>query len=284
MSKSTVSTGDSPPLTIIEPGSGRAMASLAEIWQHRPLFAIFVWRDIKIRYKQTLVGIAWAWVQPMMLVLVYSIFFGYLARFPSGDFPYPVFVLTGLVVWQFFVRACNDGNGVLVNNGHIMSRLYFPRLILPMSSVVGGLVDFVVGLMVLAGVMAFYRIVPDLRILALPVILFLLLVLSLGAAIWLSMLNAVHRDFGLVTPVVLQVGFFISPVFYSMDLVPVRFHWFYSLNPMVGYLESVRWSLGGRADFPDAIMITSSLACTVVIFLSGLVFFRRNEALVVDHL
>lgn len=273
-----------PKVLVIEPRTGLGFSNLNEVWENFETFKIFVWRDIQVRYKQTIMGIAWAWIQPLMLVLIYSIFFGYLARFPSGDFPYPVFVLIGIVVWQFFARSCNDGCTILVANSAIISKLYFPRLILPLASVVGGLVEFGVASVVLIAVILFYGIVPDIRVLAAPLIIAVLLVMSTGAAIWLSALNAKHRDFNLVVPVILQVGFFTSPIIYSTELVPERFLWLYGLNPMVGILESIRWSLGGNAHLPLMSTMASSVVSAVVIFVTSLIYFRHVENTLADRL
>src|SRR2546422_2381922 len=265
----------------IEPPRGLFELRLREVWAYRELLYFFVWRDVKIRYKQTAIGVLWVVLQPLMTMGVFTLFFGRLARLPSDGLPYPVFYFAALVPWTYFSTALQSCTNVVVNNQHVITKVYFPRLVLPLSAVVSGLVDFAIGFVVLLVVTAIYGIKPTLAALWLPVLLLLAVLTALGVGLWMSALNALYRDVRYVVPFLVQFWMFASPVAYPSSLVPQRWRWLYGLNPMVGVIDGFRWALTGHGQAPGAVMLVSA-AMVAVVLVGGLLFFQRMETTVAD--
>lgn len=273
----------SKTVTIITSGEQDRGLLPRDLMQFRGLFAALVGRDLKVRYKQTIVGVAWAVIQPAALTLVFTVFFGYLGRFPSDGLPYPLFALCGLLPWQLFARALNEGSMSVVTNSALVGKVYFPRLILPAAVVVSGLVDFAIAFLVLLGVMAYYGMALGGVVVLVPLMVVLVLATSLGVALFLAPLYVRYRDIHHVLPLLTTVWFFASPVFYPSSLVPEALRVFYGLNPMVGVIEGFRWALleGAAPSWP---MLAIS-ACVVFFLLAGgLAYFNRAERTFADRL
>jgi lipopolysaccharide transport system permease protein len=266
----------------IEPPRGWLQLRLDEVWAYRELLYFFVWRDVKVRYKQTVIGIAWVVLQPLMTMGVFTLFFGRLAKLPSDGLPYPVFYFSALVPWAYFSTALQSCTSVVVENQHVITKVYFPRLVLPLSAVVSGLVDFAIGFVVLLVVTAIYGIKPTLAALWLPVLLLLAVLTALGVGLWMSALNALYRDVRYVVPFLVQFWMFASPVAYPSSLVPQRWRWLYGLNPMAGVIDGFRWAITGRGHAPGLVLLVSSVAVALVL-LGGLFFFQRMEGTVADR-
>jgi lipopolysaccharide transport system permease protein len=253
-----------------------------DIWRYRELFYFLSWRDILVRYKQTVIGIAWSLIRPILTMIVFTIVFGKLAKLPSEGVPYPILVYTALLPWQFFSNSLSESSNSLITNSNLLSKIYFPRLILPTSSVIVGIVDFLISFVILIGLMVWFQFVPQWRILALPFFLALALVTSLGFGLWLAALNVKYRDFRYIVPFIVQFGLYISPVGFSSAIVPEKWRLLYSINPMVGVIDGFRWAILGQSIklyWPGFIL---SLVLTVVIFLSGLRYFRNTERVFAD--
>jgi lipopolysaccharide transport system permease protein len=273
----------SAPSTIrIEPPSGFFELRLREVWAYRELLYFFIWRDIKIRYKQTAIGVLWVILQPVLTMLVFTLFFGRLAKLPSQGLPYPVFYFAALVPWTYFAYALQMTTNVVVDNQRLITKVYFPRLILPISAALSGLVDFAIGFAVLAIFTIVYGIRPTLAALWLPALLALAFFTALGVGLWLSALNALYRDVRYVIPFLIQFWMFASPVAYPSSLVPPRWRWLYGLNPMAGVIDGFRWAITGRGQSPSLILLASS-AVVALILLGGLFFFNRMETSVADR-
>lgn len=251
------------------------------MWAARELLYFFIWRDVKVRYKQTAIGAGWAILQPVSTMLVFTLFFGKLAKIPSGGLPYPIFYYAALLPWMYFAGALTASTNVVVEHQRIITKVYFPRLILPLASVVGGLVDFAVAFSILLGMMFYYGIAPTAAILTLPLFLLLALATALGAGLWLSALNAIYRDVRYVIPFLIQFWLFASPVAYPSSLVPEKWRWLYGLNPMAGVIEGFRWALTGQGRPPDLLLLAST-ATVAVMLVGGLFYFRRMESTVAD--
>ncbi len=271
-----------PIVTRIAPPRGLFHLRLAELWAYRELLYFFVWRDVKIRYKQTAIGVLWVVLQPLLTMLVFTLFFGRLAKLPSEGLPYPVFYFAALVPWMYFNYALQQATNVVVENQRMITKVYFPRLVLPFSSVLSGLVDFAIGFVVLIGVTLFYGMKPGAPAALLPLFLLLAILTALGVGLWLSALNALYRDVKYVIPFLLQFWMFASPVAYPTSLVPQRWRWLYGLNPMAGVIDGFRWSLTGHGHAPTISFLVSSAAVLVILF-GGLVFFQRMEGTVADR-
>jgi len=270
----------SPVLRITPPEDWWALP-LGELWEARELLYFFVWRDIKIRYKQTAIGAAWAVLQPLLTMLIFSLFFGRLAHIPSGGLPYPVFYYAALLPWMYFAGALQNATNTIVENQRVITKVYFPRLALPISSVVAGLVDFGVSFCMFAVLMIWYHIGPTIAIVWFPAILLLAVLSALGAGLWLSALNAIYRDVRYVLPFLIQFWLFASPVAYPSSLVPQKWQWLYGLNPMAGVIEGFRWSLTGRGNAPTSLLLTS-FGVTAALLLSGLAYFQKMESTIAD--
>jgi lipopolysaccharide transport system permease protein len=265
----------------IEPPRGWFEVRLKEVWLYRELLYFMVWRDLKVRYKQTVIGVAWVVLQPLLSMGVFTLFFGRLAKLPSDGLPYPVFVFAALVPWTYFSTALSNTTNIVVANQRVITKVYFPRLILPISSVLSGLVDFAIALTVLVIMVFSFGLRPGAPVVWLPFFLLLALSTALGVGLWLSALNALYRDVQYVIGFFIQFWMLASPVAYPTSLVPVRWRWLYGLNPMAGVIEGFRWALTGHGQPPGALMVASAVA-VVAILVGGAVFFQRMEGTVAD--
>jgi len=266
---------------VIEPGKG-IKQYWHDLWQYRGLFYFLAWRDILVRYKQTVIGIAWSVIRPFLTMVVLTVIFGKLAKFPSGGAPYPILVFAALLPWQMFANALSESSNSLIVNANMLSKVYFPRMIVPTSAVIVSLVDFLISFALLVILMLWYQFVPGWRILTLPLFLLLALVAALGCGIWLSALNVKYRDFRYIVPFIVQFGLYISPVGFSSSVVPDKWRLIYSLNPMVGVIDGFRWAiLGGDLSLylPGFLL---SVVITLLIFYFGLAYFRRTERTFAD--
>jgi lipopolysaccharide transport system permease protein len=266
---------------IIRPSSGRVVARLGEVWRYRELLYFFVWRDVKVRYKQTVLGAAWAILQPFFTMVVFSIFFGRLANIPSDGIPYPVFSYTALLPWTYFANslaACSDS---LVGAQNLITRAYFPRLLLPLSSVVGGLVDLGIAFVVLVGMIVVYGIAMTWAVVLLPAFVLLALGSALGVGMLMAALNVKYRDVRYVLPFLTQLWLFATPVAYPISIVPGQWRGLYGLNPMVGVVEGFRWALTGTSS-PSVVAIASSVVVVLVSLLAGSIYFSRAERTFAD--
>jgi lipopolysaccharide transport system permease protein len=273
-------TSPDTPELVLEAGRTRRH-DFADLWRYRELLGFLAWRDIKIRYKQTTLGVLWALIQPAVTLVVFTFVFGKLAAMPSGSAPYPLLVLCGLLPWQLFSAAFSSASGSLVANSHLISKIYFPRLIIPLSSIAVALIDFLVVLVLLAAMFAWYRFVPDWRILLLPGFVGLALLTALGTGLWLTALTVKYRDFRFVVPFLLQIGLFLSPVGFSSSNLP-NWRLFYSLNPMVGAIDGFRWCLlRGNAPLDPAGLAVSA-GMMALLLVSGLAYFRQTERTFAD--
>jgi lipopolysaccharide transport system permease protein len=269
-------------VTRIEPPRGWFDLRLKELWDYRELLYFFVWRDVKIRYKQTAIGVLWVVLQPLLTMLVFTLFFGKLAKLPSQGLPYPVFYFAAVVPWMYFSNALLTATNVVVEHQRVITKVFFPRLILPFSSVLSGLVDFVIGFIVLVIFTLSYGIRPGPTVLLLPFFLLLAVLTALGVGLWLSALNALYRDVRYLMAFIVQFWMLASPVAYSSSMVPQRYRWLYGLNPMAGVIDGFRWALTGTGHPPSTVLITSSVVvCLTVI--GGLMFFNRMEGSIADR-
>jgi len=262
--------------TVIEPRLGWAPLRLGELWRYRELLYFLTWRDVKVRYKQTVLGAAWAVLQPLLTMVIFTVIFGHFAKIPSDGVPYPVFSYTALLPWTFFAYALGQASNSLVGNANLISKVYFPRLVIPIAASLAGLLDFAIAFVVLLGMLAFYRLAPTPAVLALPLFLLLALAAALAVGIWLSALNVQYRDVRYVVPFLTQVWLYATPVAYPSSLIHGPLHLVFALNPMSGVVEGFRWALLGKTalDFP-ALAISSSV--TVLALVGGLFYFRRME-------
>ena len=270
-----------PPVLRIAPPGRWCALPFAELWEYRELLYFFVWRDIKVRYKQTAIGAAWAVLQPFLTMLVFSLFFGKLAHIPSQGLPYPIFYYSALLPWMYFAAALQNATNTIVENQRLITKVYFPRLALPLSAVVSGMVDFGISFLMFLVIMAYYRIRPGAAMFWLPLFLLLAVLTALGVGLWLSALNAIYRDVRYVLPFLVQFWMFASPVAYASSLVPAKWRWLYGLNPMAGVIEGFRWSLTGRGDPPGRMFVVSVLV-VVAVLLSGVGYFQKMESTVAD--
>ena len=264
------------PTFVIRPTKGWAALNLRELWSYRDLLVILIGRDIKLRYKQTALGIAWVVLQPLIAALIFAAIFGRLAKLPSDGAPYLLFVFCGLTAWNYFSQALQRAGNSLVSNAQLVSKIYFPRLLIPLAHTLAVLVDFVVMLLVLFVMMAIYHVAPSIRILALPVFLLLATLTATGVALWFSALGVKYRDFMYALPFLVQVWMYASPVVYPMSLIPVRWQLWFALNPATGFIEGFRWSVLGTGAFDQRLLLIT-IAVSILSFLSGTFFFRRVE-------
>jgi len=269
-------TRNEPVVTVIQPSTGWSALQLRDLWLHRELVLFMTWRDLKVRYKQTLLGAGWAILQPFLTMVVFSIFFGRLAGVPSDDVPYPIFSFTALIPWTLFSKALQDASRSLVASSHMITKIYFPRMILPLSSVLAGVVDFLIAFAVLVGMMVFYRIYPTSQVWTLPLFLLLTLVTAVGVGLWLSALNVMYRDVGYILPFLTQVWLFLTPIAYPTSIVPPQWQALYAVNPMTGVVEGFRWALLGTGQ-PPGLMTGVSALVAVALLVSGMFYFRRIE-------
>jgi lipopolysaccharide transport system permease protein len=269
------------PVIVIRPSRGWVSLRLRDLWEYRELLYFLVWRDVKVRYKQTVLGAAWAILQPFLTMVVFSVFFGRLAKVPSDGIPYPVFAYTALLPWQLFAYALTESGNSLVANQQLITKVYFPRLVIPVSAVLAGLVDFAIAFVVLLGLMFYYGIVPTMAALTLPLFLLLAIATALAVGLWLSALNVQYRDMRYTIPFLTQFWLFATPIAYSSSLVPEWIRSLYGLNPMAGVVEGFRWALLGKSGGVGPLVIVSALAVSVLL-VGGLVYFRRMEKTFAD--
>lgn len=267
--------------TLIRPVSGWVPLELRELWEYRELLYFFIWRNIKIRYKQTVLGGAWAVIQPFLTMIVFSIFFGRLAGIPSEGVPYPIFVYTALVPWTFFANALSQASNSLLDHERMITKIYFPRLLLPMAAVFSGLLDFVIAFFLLIGMLVWYGPTPTSAIWLVPFFVLMSAVTALGVGLWLSALNVRYRDVRYVIPFLIQFWLFCTPIAYPSSLVPAQWQTLYGLNPMVGVVEGFRWALLGLTPVSTS-MIMVSLSIAVIVLIAGLYYFRRTEETFAD--
>ncbi|MBN8766978.1 MAG: ABC transporter permease [Thiobacillus sp.] len=253
-----------------------------ELWRYRELFFFLAWRDILVRYKQTVIGIAWALGRPLLTMLVFTLIFSKLAKLPSEGVPYPILVFAALLPWQFFSNALVGAGESLVGNASMISKVYFPRIIVPTSSVIVSFVDFLISGVILAGLMVWYGFVPSWHILTLPLFVCMAFAVAIGAGLWVAALNVKYRDFRVIVPFVVQFGLYISPVGFSSAIVPEQWRLLYSLNPMVGVIDGFRWAILGDDNQLYMPGFSVSLVLVVVIFISGVLFFRKTEKTFAD--
>jgi lipopolysaccharide transport system permease protein len=272
-------TGPVPRLHITPPKKWIPL-DCRELWNYRELLYSFTWRDVKIRYKQTALGFLWAVIQPLCMMLIFTVFFGRLAKIPSDGIPYPLFVLAALLPWTLFAEGITRSTSGMITNAPIMTKVYFPRLIMPLAGVLSPLVDFVFSFFILVVMMAWYGVIPTVNILFLPLFILLALATALGIGLWLSALNVQYRDFQYTIPFLVQLGLFASPVVYPASLVPEPVRFLYGLNPMAGVIEGFRWALFGTG-VPGA-MILVSAGVVVFMLVSGAFYFRKMEQYYAD--
>jgi lipopolysaccharide transport system permease protein len=264
------------PVLIIQPSRRLFQLDLGSVWQYRELLYFLVWRDLKVRYKQTLIGAGWAILQPLMTMAIFTVVFGRFARIPSDGLPYSIFAYTAILPWTYFAQSIGGSTASLVMSSNLIGKIYFPRLIIILASVITPLVDFALSLIVLAGMMVWFHVSPTRGILALPVFLFLALLTALGVGLWLSPLNVKYRDVGHTIPFLVQFWMYASPVAYPLSIVPERWRLLYSLNPMAGVIEGFRWALLGK----HGPLLSSMIVSTIIVLAlvgSGLVYFKRME-------
>ena len=262
---------------IIKPPSGWSALDLHDLWIYRELIFFMTWRDLKVRYKQTLLGASWAVLKPFLNMVVFTIFFGGLAKVPSEGVPYPIFSFAALLPWELFSNALSISSRSLVQNRHMITKIYFPRVILPLSSTLSGVVDFLIAFVILLAMMAFYRIQPTLNMLTLPLFLLLAIVAALGVGLWLSALNVLYRDIGYITPFLTQFWLFITPIVYPTSMIPEQWRVLYALNPMTGVVEGFRWAILGTQQGAPGLTLYISIAVSVVLLVSGMYYFKRME-------
>jgi len=269
------------PVVDIAPSRGWVSLKLNELWEYRELLYFLTWRDIKVRYKQTALGAAWAIIQPFFTMVVFSLFFGKLAKIPSDRIPYPIFSYTALVPWTFFATGLANASNSLVGSANLIKKVYFPRLAVPIATVLSGVVDFALAFIVLVGMMLYYGIHPGIAVLWLPAFLLLALVTSLGVGLWLSALNVQYRDVRYVVPFITQFWMFATPIAYPSSLLSQKWRTIYGLNPMAGVVEGFRWALIGKTPAPGPLILASALAA-LAILVSGAFYFRRMERTFAD--
>jgi lipopolysaccharide transport system permease protein len=271
----------STPVLVLRPSKGLVRLNLGEVWAYRELLFFLIWRDVKVRYKQTALGAAWAVIQPVMTMVVFSVFFGRLAKVPSDGIPYPVFAFTALLPWQLFAFALGESSNSLVGSQNLITKVYFPRLVIPISSVLAGLVDFAIAFVVLLGLLWYYGITPTAAVVFLPLFIVFAITTALAVGLWLSSLNVKYRDVRYTIPFLTQLWMFATPVAYPSSLVPGKWHTLYGLNPMAGVVEAFRWALLGRTEGPGPLLAVSVIA-VLALLIGGLMYFRKMETTFAD--
>ena len=280
MMSSALPPSDSSSI-VIQPSTGYVHVGWGELWAARELFYFLAWRDLKTRYAQTAIGAGWALMQPLLSTLIFTLVFSYLAKVPSDGMPYPLFAFAALLPWSLFARSLERSTLSVVTEGGLIKKVYFPRLIIPISATFINLVDFAVGLLILIGMMVWYQVVPQWTLIFLPLFVCLALVTALSVSLWLSALNVKYRDVASVVPLLTQLWMFASPVLYPLSLVPEPYRFYYGLNPMAGVIEGFRWALLGKAA-PDWSLMAVSLGMVTLLLVGGVMFFRRVERTFAD--
>ncbi|MDM8553604.1 ABC transporter permease [Desulfococcaceae bacterium HSG7] len=261
---------------VIKAPDGLFRLNLSEVWDYRELLFMFIWRDITVRYKQSLIGIGWVIIQPIMMMIIFSIIFGRLAKLPSDGIPYPIFTFCALLPWSYFARSLNDSSDSLVNAANLITKVYFPRLILPLSKVISGLIDFSISFIILLGMMLWYQITPSYGIFWLPLFILVTMMTAFGVGLWLTALNVKYRDIKFVVPFITQFWMYASPVAYSASLIPERWQLLYGVNPLVIVIEGFRWALLNTAA-PNIGMVLISVGIVIIILIAGIYFFKKTE-------
>jgi lipopolysaccharide transport system permease protein len=274
-------TPRSPETVLIRPSKGLAALNLGDLWTYRELILFMIWRDLKVRYKQTLLGAAWAVIQPVLTMLVFNFVFGTVAKVPTDGVPYPIFSYTALLPWGLFTTALNTASRSLTANQNMITKIYFPRLVLPMASVLGGVVDFGIAFLILIVMLVYYHVTPNSAVWTLPLFLLLALMTALGTALWLSAINVQYRDVNYVLPFLTQFWLFLTPVAYSAKVISEKWQIVYSLNPMAGVVNGFRWALLGTDTGPGLTMGVST-AIALIVMVSGLFYFRSMERTFAD--
>jgi len=269
------------PVIRIRPASDRLASGLKELWQYRELLYFLIWRDVKVRYKQTAIGAAWAIIQPLMTMIIFTVVFGKFANMPSDGLPYPIFSFAALLPWTYFSKALNQSVSSVVADANLITKVYFPRLLLPLSAVVGGLIDFAIAFVFLLAMMAWYGLAPQWGILLLPFFVLLTMLTALSVSVWLSVVNVRYRDVGQAIPFLVQIWLFASPVAYSASVVPENWRFLYNLNPLAGIIEGFRWALLGSQN-PPIVSLLSTTAVVLALLYGGIVFFKRMEKTFAD--
>jgi len=272
---------DDTPVIRVEPSKGWVSLKLKELWEYRELLYFLTWRDIKVRYKQTVLGVLWAIIQPFFTMVVFSLFFGKLAKIPSDGIPYPIFSYAALVPWTFFANGLSQASNSLVDSSNLIKKIYFPRLALPIATVLSGVIDFILAFIMLIGMMLYFRIIPTINVFWLPFFLLLALATSLGVSLWLSAMNVQFRDVRYIIPFLTQLWLFATPIAYPSSLLSEPWRTLYGINPMVGVVEGFRWALLGTEITPGPIIVVSSLVA-LTLMLSGAFYFRRLEKTFAD--
>ena len=270
-------SADEPQFALtIEPTKGWAPLRLKALWRYRELLYFLTWRDIKVRYKQTALGASWAVIQPLLTMVIFTVVFGHFARVPSDGVPYPIFSYCALLPWTFFAYAMGQSANSLVGNANLISKVYFPRLVIPIAASLAGLVDFAIAFVVLLGMMVFYHVIPTVAVVTLPLFLLLALAAALAVGIWLSALNVQYRDVRYTVPFLTQVWLYATPIAYPAGIIRGKWHLIFALNPMTGVVEGFRWAILGKGGL-DGTSVAISSAVTLVALISGLFYFRRME-------
>jgi homopolymeric O-antigen transport system permease protein len=269
------------PVTIIEPSRGWLALDLKELWDYRELLYFLVWRDVKVKYKQTIIGAGWAILQPFMTMIVFTLVFHKIADISSEGIPYPIFAYTALLPWNLFAGALNRSTVSLVTQVGLISKVYFPRLIIPLSATISGVVDFAIAFIILVGMMFWYGIVPTAAVLSLPLFITIALVAALSVGLWLSALNVRYHDVGHAIPFLVQIWMFASPVAYPVSAVPEKWRLLYSLNPLAGVIEGFRWAMLGK-ESPDFVVIAVSAIAMIALLFGGIAYFKRTERTFAD--
>jgi len=272
---------DDPPVVLIQPRRGWLSFDLGGVCRYRELLYFLVWRDVLVRYKQAAIGVAWVVLQPLLTMVVFTVIFGQFAKLPSDGLPYPIFSFTALLPWNYFAQAISRSGISLVSNANLISKIYFPRLIVPISGALGPLVDFAISFVILLGMMVWYGIAPTWGVLALPFFTLLAVVTAVAVSLYLSALNVKYRDVGHAIPFLVQFWMYASPVVYSVNIIPQKWRLLYSLNPMVGVIEGFRWALLGK-ERPDFAVMAVGVVVASVLLLGGLIYFKRTERFFAD--
>jgi lipopolysaccharide transport system permease protein len=276
---------DRSPITYLRPAKGLAALNLKDLWEYRELIYFLTWRDLKVRYKQTLLGFTWVILQPVINMVVFTILFGQLLKVPTDGIPYPIFSFAALLPWLYFAGSLSRSSTTLVGSANLISKVYFPRMVIPIAGVLSGLVDFLVSLIVLIGMMLFYKIMPTWNLLLLPVFLFLAMLTALGFGLWFSALNVRFRDVNHLVPFIIEIWKYATPVIYGATLIPERFRFLLGLNPMTGVVEGFRWAILGSKyveSFNPGPLFIISISITLVVLISGVIFFRNTERTFAD--
>ncbi len=281
MTESALTTHPTKEMIVLRPSKGWAALNLKDLWVFRELIYFLTWRDIKVRYKQTVLGAAWAILQPLLNMLVLTVIFGNLAKMSTGNIPRPIFTFTALLPWGLFSKALTDAGRSMLTNRSMITKIYFPRLIIPLSSVLGGVVDFLIQLVILLLMMLYYRVMPTIAVWTLPFFLLLAIVTALGFGLWLSALNVLYRDVNYILPFLTQIWLLVTPVAYATKEIPARWQLIYALNPMVGVVEGFRWALLGTQTLQWNVLAISA-AISLILLVTGALYFRRMERTFAD--